>query len=76
MSRCNQIPVAAWQQLEGATWRKLAKVDFRSRLGFSGTRWRVLSWRWFWGCEGDVGTVRDFDVADTQAQPFQGKLVA
>ncbi|CAE7208953.1 FBXL2, partial [Symbiodinium microadriaticum] len=29
MSRCNQIPVAAWQQLEGATWRKLAKVDFR-----------------------------------------------
>ncbi|CAE7865039.1 unnamed protein product, partial [Symbiodinium sp. KB8] len=29
MPGCNQIPVAAWQQLEGATWRKLTKVDFR-----------------------------------------------
>ena len=79
MPGCNQIPVAAWQQLEGATWRKLTKVDFRQRLGFSGTCWSVLGSSggdgFDGGCEGDVGTVRDFKVADTQAQPFQGKLV-
>ncbi|CAE7499239.1 unnamed protein product [Symbiodinium necroappetens] len=30
MPCCNQIPVAAWQQLEGAMWPKLTKVNFGS----------------------------------------------
>ncbi|OLP86998.1 hypothetical protein AK812_SmicGene31832 [Symbiodinium microadriaticum] len=28
MRNCSQIPAAAWQQLEGAQWPKLTKVDF------------------------------------------------
>ena len=34
MRGCSQIPAGAWQQLEGATWPKLTKVDFNGRLGF------------------------------------------
>ena len=34
MPGCSQIPAGAWQQLEGATWPKLTKVDFNERLGF------------------------------------------
>ncbi|CAE7506792.1 unnamed protein product [Symbiodinium necroappetens] len=29
MYGCDQIPAAAWQQLEGATWSKLTKVNFQ-----------------------------------------------
>ena len=78
MRYCYQIPVAAWQQLKGAHWPKLTKVDVDWRLGFSGTCWSVLGSSGgdgFGGCEGDVGSVRDLKVADTQAQPFHGKLV-
>ncbi|CAE7805864.1 unnamed protein product, partial [Symbiodinium necroappetens] len=34
LGQCDQIPAAAWQQLEGAQWPKLTKVDFNWRLGF------------------------------------------
>ena len=34
MRNCSQIPAAAWQQLEGAQWPKLTKVDFEGCLGF------------------------------------------
>ena len=29
---CRQIPAAAWQQLRGAKWLKLKKVDFNTCL--------------------------------------------
>ena len=34
MSFCSEIPAAAWQQLQGATWPKLTKVEVDQRLGF------------------------------------------
>ncbi|CAE7358498.1 unnamed protein product [Symbiodinium necroappetens] len=34
MGYCSQIPAAAWQQLKGAHWPKLTKVDVDRRLGF------------------------------------------
>ena len=41
MGGCSQIPASAWQQLEGAQWLKLTKVDFDKRLGFLGACWSV-----------------------------------
>ena len=59
MGYCHQIPASAWQQLEGAQWPKLTKVDFEGRLGF----WApvgvcVVSSRWLLGCEGGCGSGR------------------
>ncbi|CAE7221218.1 unnamed protein product, partial [Symbiodinium necroappetens] len=70
MVHCSQIPAAAWQQLEGARWSKLTTVNFDGRLGFlapfgvfvDALEMVVL------GCEGDVGAVRNFEVA--AIQPF------
>ena len=56
MRYCSEIPAAAWQQLEGATWQKLKTVSFYERLGTC-TCWSgsgILSWRWFWGCGSQV----------------------
>ena len=50
MSCCSEIPAAAWQQLEGATWQKLKTVSFYERLGTC-TCWSgsgILSWRGCW----------------------------
>ncbi|CAE7382768.1 FBL4 [Symbiodinium sp. CCMP2592] len=33
MESCDQIPAAAWQQLETATWQKLTRVDFDGCFG-------------------------------------------
>ena len=71
MCECNQIPAAAWQQLEGATWQKLTEVNFGWRLGEDTFR----SVRGFsrrdgcWAVEG----VRDFEVAGTR--PFHKERV-
>ena len=43
MHHCSQIPAAAWQQLAGATWSKLTKVDVEGHLG---------SWGPFWSARG------------------------
>ena len=50
MSCCSEIPAAAWQQLEGATWQKLKTASFFERLGTC-TCWSgsgILSWRGCW----------------------------
>ncbi|OLQ11729.1 hypothetical protein AK812_SmicGene4454 [Symbiodinium microadriaticum] len=33
LAKCNHIPAAAWQQLEGATWPKLTKANFDKCFG-------------------------------------------
>ena len=64
MENCDQIPAAAWQQLEGAAWQKLTNVRFKGRLG-EGTFRSVRGFSRRDGCW-DVGAVRDFEVAGTR----------
>ena len=49
MRNCSEIPAAAWQQLEGATWQKLKTVSFEGRLG-TGTCWSGSGILWWRGC--------------------------
>ncbi|CAE7819039.1 unnamed protein product [Symbiodinium necroappetens] len=56
MGECHQISASAWQQLEGAQWPKLTKVDFGWCLGFWAPVGVCVVWsRSLLGFDGDVG---------------------